>query len=749
MGDGSNCPAPSRGAADAAAGRARSQASASAPPGDAPKREVASPEVASPEALLRGDTALCTRVLDSMRDGVQVVDAEGVIVWVNRRFCALFGYEADDLIGAHVSLLNAPTARSPEEVAEHILAALARDGVWHGELPNLRSDGTVIWTTATVTTYDHPTLGRLSITVQGSIDARRAAEDSLRRYAETLDAVHRIQSRVIRQPRSWPFADLLETLAAAVSLDRAAIVESVGPGEEVTDDGDDGRISTWAYAGLRALARHVDPRRADGPATRWPAAHAIRAVIERGRRGALTVEVGPRTEHWLLLPLVSAGVGVGALCIGRDSDELPPGGERLVDLIASTAGNMVAARRIQVERRRVAAERALLGEQMRHAQTLSAVGTLAGGVAHDFNNILQGISLTNEMIELDRDTPELVADGTDDVRRLTQRGGQLVRDLLLFSRPRDAAFAPLDLGEAFDGALRILRASLPRAITLETRLEGLVGELIVGSGAQLEQVLVNLGTNAAHAIGDARGRITISGAVEPTPDPMRRAGYQGGSAVRIDVRDDGCGMDAATLTRVFEPFFTTKDPGKGTGLGLAMVRRIVEAHGGLVEAFSRPGEGCRMTLWLPRAPAAETRYTPPMHSVGAPASVLLVDDERDIARRLAGALERLGYTVEAHLDPQAAERAFASQPQVYDLLLTDQSMPSMSGEALVERLRAVRPDLPAIMFSGRGALSETEAAAGRGVDRVIAKPVDLARLTRVIVEVLEERGSMRDPARGD
>jgi PAS domain S-box-containing protein len=375
------------------------------------------------------------------------------------------------------------------------------------------------------------------------------------------------------------------------------------------------------------------------------------------------------------------------------------------------------------DRKRAEAEREALARQMQQVQKLEAIGTLSGGIAHDFNNILTVISGNLELAQLEAAAGSPQHDHLREARQAAERARALVRQILTFSHNQPVDRQPVLLGPIVNDAVRFLRATIPHTVAIELRLHDVPP--VLADAAQIHRVLVNLGTNAWHAMDDRPGRL----AVELLADRVdaRRTGeperLPPGSYALLRVGDDGHGMDQAVLRRIFEPFFTTKAPGKGTGLGLSVVHGIVHAHGGHIAVDSTVGAGTTFRIWLPldtTAPPRDAGAPAPRHGGGR--RVLLVDDEPALVRVLANSLERFGYRVTAYTDPEPALAAFLAAPDAFDVVVTDFDMPRMPGLQLATQVTARRPDVPVLLCSGFLKPETLAATAAAGIRRVLNKP---------------------------
>ena len=380
-----------------------------------------------------------------------------------------------------------------------------------------------------------------------------------------------------------------------------------------------------------------------------------------------------------------------------------------------------------------------LSAQLQQAQKMETIGTLAGGIAHDFNNILSPILGYTDLALSELPASHPAHDDLEQVLKAARRARELVQQILIFSRRSDQVKRPVQLHLVIHEALKLIRSTLPSTIELSQHVETRDDTVLADPG-QMHQVIMNLCTNAASAMRASGGvlRVELSKEVVDAATRERVAGLEPGPHVVLSVSDQGEGMDDATRARVFEPFFTTKKPGEGTGLGLSVVHGIVHSHGGGIEVTSRPGQGATFRVYLPCAPAA----LGPGIAPDAPATergdehVLVVDDEVAIVTMLRRMLEANGYRVTGFTSGEEAVAAFERAPDSFDVVITDQTMPRMTGVELARALRARRPELPVILTTGYVDRVDT-GDIGRDVMGVTTKPFDLATLLRTLRGALE------------
>ncbi len=377
-----------------------------------------------------------------------------------------------------------------------------------------------------------------------------------------------------------------------------------------------------------------------------------------------------------------------------------------------------------------------LERQLHQAQKLDALGVLSGGIAHDFNNLLVPIMGYAEMGLSQLPAGHPVHRGLRKVLAAAGRARDLVRQILAFSSPSGGSHRPLRAGPCVEEAAVLVRASLPAGIDLVVSGNG--GNAVVRSEpGQIEQVVVNLCTNAAHALGEGPGEIRVFLDAVDVEDVL---GLAAGRYLRIAVEDDGPGIPVELVDRVFEPFFTTKEPGQGTGLGLAVVHGIARSHGGGVRVVPRRG-GARLEVYLPLADEAPARA--PAAAAAPPGKtghrILVVEDDPVVAELLEAGLAGQGFRVVVAVDGRDALGRFEADPDRFDAVVTDYSMPGLTGDELARRVHALRPALPIVLCSGFAHPLGERAPEDLGFDAFLPKPLRLADLVSVLTGILEGR----------
>ena len=405
---------------------------------------------------------------------------------------------------------------------------------------------------------------------------------------------------------------------------------------------------------------------------------------------------------------------------------------RREDLIIGVQGTLMDV----TGRKKSEDEKLRLETDLRRSQKMEAIGTLAGGIAHNFNNILYPIMGYAEMAleDLPEDSP--VREEVNGILDATHRAKDLVKQILAFSHVTKEVFHPQDPTPILEDAATFIKGVLPATIRIETHMEESPG-YIIGDRAQIHQMLMNLCTNAYQAMASQGGVLKLRlERFNPQPQDLpRNLPPHNGAYVKFSVIDTGEGMTRDVLDRIFDPYFTTKPVGEGTGMGLAVTHAMVEKHGGIIQVFSTPGEGTRFDILLPasnRTPQVDAAPDLGGKPQGKGERILLVDDEKAVRNVTRRALERLGYYVTEVQDGLSAWNIFQNNPLGFDLVLTDLTMPGLTGAELASRISNLRPKLPIILISGFTESEEEGEERMTGVWARVMKPLEQNQLARVI-----------------
>lgn len=406
------------------------------------------------------------------------------------------------------------------------------------------------------------------------------------------------------------------------------------------------------------------------------------------------------------------------------------------------------------EKKKAEEDKEKMTAQLLHLQKMEAIGTLAGGIAHDFNNILMGMIGYCDMARYSIPEESEAAEMLDNVLNAGKRAKYLVQQILSFSRQSEQMRVTLKIQEAVEEALKLLRASIPTTIEFRRNIDPKCGP-VLADATQIHQVIMNLCTNAYHAMREKGGVLGISlKCVEIRKDGKSSADLMlsPNEYVKLEISDTGHGMGPSVLKRIFEPFFTTKELGEGTGMGLAVVHGIVKSHGGHITVYSEPDIGTTFNVYLPvlqqedgRREEGPSNIRPSFESLPrGNERIMIVDDEEEIVTMGRQLLEKLGYSVITFTKPLDALESFRNGPDAFDLVITDMTMPVMTGTELARRILALRKDMPVILCTGFSELINGDSAKALGISEYLMKPILISEIASTVRKVLDEKGQHRD-----
>jgi two-component system, cell cycle sensor histidine kinase and response regulator CckA len=615
--------------------------------------------------LLQSPELLST-LLARMLDGLSIIDAKGVQIYANDALCEMLGFTREELIGA-----TAPYPYWPPEELPTIEAAFQRTlsgDVTNFELVFRRKDG-----------------ARLEVIVAPA-ELRDESGAVLAYFATIKDISERkrLERSLLASEQRWrSIAENPFDFVVLIDRDyRYTYVNHTAPG--ITAESLIGRATPFDFA---------DPENHDAMRA------AFETTFETGRATSYEVHV-PQLDAWytsIVGPVVENGRVSGVSILTRDITE---------------------QRRAEEALRRSE-------QRLRESHRMETIGTLAGGIAHDINNILTPIMAYSDIARSELPPDHAVQEYLQGISVASERARELVQRILLFSRRQEPHKTTFDLRESVREDVTLLRASMPASIELVTELPARPVH-VLADRPQIGQVLTNLATNALQAMQDVGGKLTI--ALEPGP--------AGEGYALLSVADTGPGMDAETMRRAFDPFFTTKRQGAGTGLGLSIVQSVVREHGGETRVRSAPGQGTVFTVRLPTtsgvsSPAVEA--VPSSRSVTAPRMrVLVVDDEPAIVGIARQALTTAGHAVTAVTSAREALEILTRDPGAFDVILTDQSMPDVTGTSLIAEAKAILPSVICVLMTGLGDDATQRLARSLEVLEIIDKPFSVTTLLGAI-----------------
>jgi PAS domain S-box-containing protein len=429
---------------------------------------------------------------------------------------------------------------------------------------------------------------------------------------------------------------------------------------------------------------------------------------------------------------------IGLLCaISRSRLNLPERADHVMRILAARAAAEIERKKIEEENKKIEA-------QLIQRQKLEAIGTLAGGIAHDFNNILQSIILNAEleMMEPDADVEER-KDRADNILKASHRARDLVNQILIFSREDELELKPLQISLVLKEVIRMLRSSLPTTIEIRQDISP-KGDLVLADPTRIHQVVMNLATNAAHAMKKNGGVLAFQLERENF-NISKTADYSGlkpGPYIRLSISDTGCGIDPSILGKIFDPFFTTKPRGEGSGLGLAVAYGIARDLGGTITVESKLDIGSVFSFLLPRIESNVVEKPEKIQLLAqGKERILIVDDDKGLVHGNCEALRRLGYEVTAKYGSLEALEAFRAEPEYFDLVITDQTMPKMTGSQLAQEMIRINPDVSIMLCTGFSHSVTEEQAKAIGIKKFLMKPVILREMSQTIRDILDKAHS--------
>jgi len=642
------------------------------------------------EEALRLSEERYRAIFENSLVGIFQSTPEGRYIRVNPAFARIYGYESPEDAISSITDIGTQIFVDAED-RKRCLATLQQTGILEQfETRTRRKDGSIIWTVINSRIVRDPE-GR-PLFIEGVI------EDSTERI-NAEDALRASEERFIKVFQSNPIPMTIATIDEGRLIDvNERAIELSGYSREELIGRTSIAIGLWAYP------------------------------EERDRLIATLRETGSLRDG--MAHFRTRAGDVKPALWSADSIQL---GEKKVLL---TTIHDITERVIAEE------NRLKLEAQLRQAQKMEAVGTLAGGIAHDFNNILFAVIGYAELCLQDI-LDEDIRWNLSQILSACSRAKTLVNQILAFSRQVEQERRPLDVVPLAKEAVKFLRSSLPATIDLSLDAR-VTNSVILGDATQIHQVLMNLCTNAAHAMRASGGRLRIlidnaappAGLLPDETDGIRPEGF-----LHLGVSDTGQGIEPAQLNRIFDPFFTTKAPGEGTGLGLSAVYGIVTSLGGTIGVDSTPGRGSTFDIYLPSVAARGQEPQRPVEPIPrGTESVLFVDDEGHLVEVMGQVLSALGYRVTTVRESRNALRMFRENPDSFDLVITDMTMPDMTGADLAREILRLRPDTPIILCTGYSELIGEEEALKMGIRRFLMKPLFMGDVAREIRAVLAGHG---------
>jgi PAS domain S-box-containing protein len=621
---------------------------------------------------------------------IAITDLNGNLEYVNPKFTELTGYSNEEAIRENPRILRA--GDQPDETYKELWETISSGNIWRGEFHNKKKSGELFWEAASVSPiFDKQGKVTNYIKIAENITERKKTEAALR---EAYNIINRSPAVAFlwKNDEKWPVEFVSDNVnkvfgykAEEFILGSISYAEVIHPddlervGEEVKTFAEGGEGEKFSHDPYRIITK-------DGK-IKWVDDMTFTRSDEKGD-----------IAHY----------------------------EGLV-------WDVSARVKAEVEKRELQA-------QLQQAQKMEAIGTLAGGIAHDFNNILGGIIGYSELAKMKAPEGGNVIAYLDKTIKAGNRAVDLIKQIMTLSRQHKQEQRPVQVRYIVKDALDLLRATLPSTIEIREDLPGDAG-VVNADPNQIHQVIMNLGTNAGHAMQEGGGVLDVSLAnVElDGVSASRYLDMAAGSYLRMTVGDTGYGMTSEIMERIFDPYFTTKDTGEGTGLGLSVAHGIVKAYGGTIIVYSELGKGTTFHVYLPLIHEAEKaeKDEPKEPLPTGSERILFIDDEQVLIEIGSEILEHLGYEVVAKRSCKEALELFRAEPDRFDLVITDMTMPHMTGDKLAQEFMKLRPDIPVILCTGHSGLVLEVKAKDIGIRAFVMKPLVMRNLAETVRKVFD------------
>jgi PAS domain S-box-containing protein len=647
------------------------------------------------EAALKKSEDTLKSIFRAAPIGIGLV-SERVLLWVNEHLYSMLGYTSDELVGQSARMLY-PSQEDFDWVEKEKYKQIHKYGTGTVETRWQRKDGDIIDVLLSSTPLDTSDLSAGVTFTALDLTKRKHAEDSLRRERERLSTI------LDGNPIS---IFMIDQDHRVVFWNRAFETLSMKPREQAL-----GKTLSESLAQL--YAKKTPPILAD-LILKMTDEDLLKRYSIKIRRAGFGESFEATVSIW------------------------PGGQKRILDIIATRIrdhqGKVLGA----IQCAQDVTEKKRLEDQLLQSQKMESIGTLAGGIAHDFNNIL-GIILGYTELSMD-DIPEWnpARLNLEEIRTATFRAKNVVRQLLSFARKTKLEKKPTNIIPIVEESLKLLRSSIPTSIEIRQNISKDV-DTILADSTQINQILINLCTNADHAMPDGGVIVVTLKNVELGENVTAQyPDLNSGRYVNLTISDTGHGIPKEETDRIFDPYFTTKEMGKGTGMGLAVVHGIVKEHNGIITVESELGKGTMFSIFFPvveKEAVVETETDEEL-PIGDE-RILFIDDEESIVKLGHQRLERLGYKVKSTTNPIEALDLFRSEPDQFDLVITDQTMPKMTGENLVKEILNIRPDIPTILCTGFSEKIDEKKAKEIGTTEYIEKPLDKLDFASKVRNVLD------------
>ncbi len=680
-------------------------------------------------------------VLEGSRLGFWDWDMEKEVVRRNERWARMLGYTHEEIkatVKQWQDFIHPEDRKAAwRSIEDHLEGRTKMHKI---EYRMIMKDGDFKWILDQAMVVKRDSEGR-PLRMSGThtdISGRKKAEEDLRREAKLNYLLSRLSGRLLASPYDVEKV-ARHTLGSAMDITGSAhgYVAAIDP----DNPGNEGFSFTETMAGecgRKDAEIHFPLDGSGNYSALWGHSLITEEPFYTNTPAEHPSSRGVPEGHIPIDGFLSVPVMIGTSLVGQVALANP--GRAYTDDDLSAIERLAGIYALALDRHRDHQDKEALRRQLHQMQKLEAIGSLAGGIAHDFNNLLSPIIGFSEMILEDMPADDSHRENLTEVITAGKRASGLVKQILAFSRQAKQEVRPVRLPGIINEVLQLCRSTLPVTIEIKKEIPEIRGH-VMADPTRIHQVAMNLVTNAFHAMQESGGTLWVRlGERSLEPSEAERKSMIPGTYVRLTVEDTGVGMSPATLEKAFDPYFTTKDKEKGTGLGLALAHGIVESYKGKVMIRSEQGRGTRVEVWLPRVapPALEQEDSPKNTGEKSPGGrILLVDDDESVLRMMTRMLTRVGHEVTPFSDPGEALSLFREAPDNHDLVITDMTMPGLTGDDLCRVLKEIRPDIPVVVCTGYSEKLGGDKAAAIGMDAVLMKPIVRDELEETVKTILE------------
>ena len=675
-------------------------------------------------------------IVNYSNDAIISIAIDGTVLTWNKAAERIFGYTASEIRGKNRSILVPDGYR---DEMKNILKKISRgSGLEKYEGTRKTKNGGLINLSITISPIqsDHGEIREASI-IARDITLEKRAEEALKQSEFELSIQNHIATAFLTHSGDRLFQEVLSIVLDVFQCEFGYFLH-VDPSGKMKF-----RIITQQT--LENCRIDADGRM---PWRKWLEIKRTDALPRKSgiySHANLNLPAGhPELKNVLVAPIIHHKELIGQFAVANRPD-FADKDIRLLEMIASRVAPILKG---ILDEKQLAAEKEKLEEKIRQTQRLEAIGTLAGGIAHDFNNILSPIMILSDMLVQNTPAGSMQYRYLKQILQASERARDIVQQILSISRRTEQGMHPIKVQPIVKEAIKLSGSVLPSTIRITKEIDEACG-MVMADPSQIHQLIMNLITNAYHAMEEDGGILDVRlMKTNLPPDNLPCPEMLPGEYTCLSISDTGSGMDHETVSRIFDPYFTTKEKGKGTGLGLSVVHGIVKNCGGEIMVHSKPGTGTVFKTYFPEILySSGTRQEvdqPMIHPMNE--RVLLVDDDGLVTEAFSNMLNCFGFQVTSLTSSPEALAAFRNEPEVYDIIISDMTMPTMTGDRLIAEIKKIRPDIPAILISGYNEKINDDMCSALAIDAVLMKPIAKNDMIRTLQKVLKNVRNEQDSA---